>query len=331
MCIPYIPLKPEVYITPWWTPDDKNYDTNNNVAFVFVGTTGNRVLSATTASCVIAGPEVGHMRADVLNMESNLSAFDTLNWSPHTFDPTTPGNLGAGGWGLPLCLGSVNEWNTPKDGAPYGPIAHSGNQNNLQQNTPRECIPINCINANNIFHEENPDLGLYAVGRVRPNKFGLVQNFYNGSTRTTCSDSNIAFEPNETQYNKDRKCASATTIPATTIPAITTIRTATTATTTTATTTTTTMTTTTTTIITTSTVGFNDVRSSFGARDKDRNGLLDRAESGLSNTLFVFYDTNADDYLSRAELGISDEPQLFGVALGMLGLVGCVALVSVVV
>lgn len=146
----------------------------------FVGESGSRGLKFDNPSnrkikaCSIAGPDVGHIKEHVANLELPGGAERSAGFAAR---------IASGGWGFPICL----EKTDVSDFDIYLDPSNNASKFDLY-------IPINCVTADNVQDTKLNgqfklirDLNVnYATGRTRPNDYGYKVHFYDESTRTKC-------------------------------------------------------------------------------------------------------------------------------------------------
>jgi len=178
-----------------------------------VGSAGSRDLIVESSlgggpQCMVAGPDVGHIKPHVANLKIDLG--------PERPSNGVGGNVGTligiGGWGFPMCL----ERKTMDDDI----YVNTSNDSTVFE----EYVPINCVTAENVqdthavvnfaastFVLERDPNANYATGRTRPGlatDYGYVAHFYDDATRTVCDPAteDPTFEPGD-DNTKDRVCA----------------------------------------------------------------------------------------------------------------------------
>ena len=174
----------------WYDERGGNIADDDDERPVFVGNSGTRSLkfdnpsNQAAESCMVAGPDVGHIKKHVANLQEDGGKEIVLQSSAHA------GKIGIGGWGFPICL----ERTGFGDGADIY-VAPSKNAAVFE-----EYVPINCATADNvqdtkakvtssILTYERDQYVNYATGRTRPDgssDYGYQAHFYDETTRTQC-------------------------------------------------------------------------------------------------------------------------------------------------
>ena len=172
----------------WYDERAYNIADDDDERPEFVGNSGTRSLkfenpsNQAAESCMVAGPDVGHIKKHVANLEENGGKEIVLRSFAHA------GKIGIGGWGFPICL--------ERTGFGDGADIYVDPSNNPA--VFEEYVPINCATADNVqdtelnfrtfLLERDPDVN-YATGRTRPDEskdYGYQAHFYDETTRTQC-------------------------------------------------------------------------------------------------------------------------------------------------
>lgn len=178
----------------WYDERGGNIADDDDERPEFVGNSGTRSLKFENPSnqaaelCMVAGPDVGHIKKHVANLQENGGKEIVLRSFAHA------GKIGTGGWGFPICLERTG----------FGDGADIYVDTSDDPAVFEEYVPINCATADNVQDTEakvdfstNPvSITLerdpyvnYATGRTRPDgssDYGYQAHFYDETTRTQC-------------------------------------------------------------------------------------------------------------------------------------------------